>query len=178
VARVSATSRAAPLGDPVEPFRSLDAAMTGARSATVMVEINALIPRTPQYPNPAPCLACPWTSMIVSSTSTRTSPPIPANNGVAAFRPVNTRQATASIAGRGRGRRGCRRRGAGVDGDDVQIVDAVGAGEQTTQDAGEFADRVGGAGFDPFIDEPDVSLQQIRQARLAAPPVLHQQRRI
>jgi hypothetical protein len=56
VAKVSPTSRDAPLGDPVDPLRSLDAPITGARPVTVMVEIRALMPRTLRVPEPGALL--------------------------------------------------------------------------------------------------------------------------
>jgi len=45
---VSATSLAAPRTELVEPLRSRDAAIAGARPGTVTVLIRALIPRTPE----------------------------------------------------------------------------------------------------------------------------------
>ena len=48
MARVSATIRAAPRGDPHEPLRSRWPTITGAAWSVVTVAINAFKPRTPE----------------------------------------------------------------------------------------------------------------------------------
>ena len=50
MARVSATIRAAPRGDPQAPLRSRWPRITGAACPVVTVVISALSPRTPEYP--------------------------------------------------------------------------------------------------------------------------------
>jgi hypothetical protein len=56
----------------------------------------------PEYPKPAPCLACPWTSMKVSLTSSSAYPRYPAGSGDAPSSTVSpaiairNREATAS----------------------------------------------------------------------------------
>ena len=55
VARASPTIRAAPFGEPVFPFRSRCPRITGADDGVEAVAISAFSPRTPEYPNPAPC---------------------------------------------------------------------------------------------------------------------------
>ena len=46
--------------------------ITGAVSLVEAVASRALRPRTPEYPYPEPCFWYPWTSTMVSSTSTKT----------------------------------------------------------------------------------------------------------
>ena len=72
VASASATSRADPREEPAEPLRSRCATTTGAPPGVAAVASSAFNPRTRVYPNPAPCLAYPCTSMTVSSTSSTT----------------------------------------------------------------------------------------------------------
>jgi hypothetical protein len=49
-------SLAAPRGEPALPLRSRWAAITGATVSVETVASTALRPRTPEYPNAAPCL--------------------------------------------------------------------------------------------------------------------------
>src|SRR5665647_944905 len=55
VARASATSWDAPLGEYVEPLRRRVAAISGADSGVEMIAKSALSPLTLEYPYPAPC---------------------------------------------------------------------------------------------------------------------------
>ena len=97
VARVSAMILAAPFGEPVFPCRNRWARITGAEVVVNAVATRALRPRTPAYPNDAPCFWYPWTSMIVSSTSTITrSPSRICSSGAADARFTSVREATAS----------------------------------------------------------------------------------
>src|SRR3954453_9531333 len=56
VFKVSATSRAAPREEFVEPLRNRAAPTTGAAAGVDTTPRRALRPLTPEYPNPAPCL--------------------------------------------------------------------------------------------------------------------------
>lgn len=97
-ANASLASRTTPRGEPAEPLRNRWAAITGANVSPDTVASRAFRPRTPEYPNAAPCLACPCTSMMVSSMSTSTSPVSPAapSNPVRDANAVRNRDATAS----------------------------------------------------------------------------------
>ena len=55
VARASPTILAAPFGDPVLPCRSRCPRTTGAEAEVLAVARSAFSPRTPEYPNEAPC---------------------------------------------------------------------------------------------------------------------------
>jgi hypothetical protein len=56
VARASAVILAAPRAEFADPLRSRVATITGEAFAVVTVAAIAFRPRTPEYPNPAPCL--------------------------------------------------------------------------------------------------------------------------
>ncbi len=102
----SPISRAAPRGEPQAPLRTRCATITGARPVTMRVARIALSPRTREYPNPAPCFWWPWTSMMVSSTSSSAYPPLvpvvplfgslPPSNRVSVASASRNRAATAS----------------------------------------------------------------------------------
>ena len=57
VVNARARCQCAPLPERVAPRRSEHSAITGALVGVLIVAINAFRPRTPEYPNPAPCLA-------------------------------------------------------------------------------------------------------------------------
>ena len=69
VTRASATRRAAPLAQFAAPRRSRVAAITGAETGVETTASNAFRPLTPEYPDPAPCLAYPYVALTVSSMS-------------------------------------------------------------------------------------------------------------
>jgi hypothetical protein len=54
---VSLTRRAAPRAEFADPFRSRAAVITGAAAGVETIPSSAFSPFTPEYPNPAPCLA-------------------------------------------------------------------------------------------------------------------------